>query len=81
MYNSSVLLLCYSVETDTFKYIWLLFLNTMVDYYCPFCGMEAYRGHRDYKCDNEDCENFEQPVFTLEGKPLNPPSSAEAAEV
>jgi hypothetical protein len=43
-------------------------------YYCPFCGVEAYRGHRDYKCDNEDCENHEQPVFTLRGKPIDPQS-------
>lgn len=40
-------------------------------YYCPFCGGQAYRGHRDYKCGNEECENHQQPVFTLEGKPLN----------
>jgi len=42
----------------------------MVEYYCPFCGTEAYRGHRDYKCDNDECENHENPVFTLDGKPL-----------
>jgi hypothetical protein len=32
-------------------------------YYCPFCGEEAYRGHREYKCDNEECEKFGEPIF------------------
>lgn len=34
-------------------------------YYCPFCGEKAYRGHRDYKCGNEDCENHQEAIFGL----------------
>lgn len=36
--------------------------NTMA-YYCPFCGDEAYRGHREYKCGNDECDMFEKPIF------------------
>jgi hypothetical protein len=32
-------------------------------YYCPFCGEEAYKGHREYKCGNEDCEEHSNPIF------------------
>lgn len=60
-------------QFETFICIALLYWSTMA-YFCPFCGQEAYRGHRDYKCDNEECENHEQPVFTLRGKPIDPDS-------
>lgn len=43
-----------------------------MSYYCPCCGQEAYRGHRDYKCDNEECINHENPVFGLQNKPIAP---------
>lgn len=32
-------------------------------YYCPFCGEAAYRGHREYKCGNENCEEHGNPIF------------------
>lgn len=38
-------------------------ISIIMGYYCPFCGEEAYWGHRDYKCSNRDCHNHKQKVF------------------
>lgn len=32
-------------------------------YYCSFCGEKAYCENREYRCKNEDCDHFEEPVF------------------
>jgi len=34
--------------------------------YCWKCGTEAYKGYRDYKCENPDCELYKQPIFPAE---------------
>lgn len=38
-------------------------VNILMGYYCPFCGEEAYWGHRDYKCCNNDCHNHGEKIF------------------
>lgn len=32
-------------------------------YCCSFCGGKAYCGNQEYRCNNEDCDHFEEPVF------------------
>lgn len=34
-------------------------------YFCVFCGDEGYRGHRDVKCGNPECDRFEESVFEV----------------
>lgn len=38
-------------------------VDILMGYYCPFCGEEAYWGHRDYKCPNNDCHNHQEKIF------------------
>jgi len=67
------------MENKTFICIPLVQYIVMA-YYCWNCGTEAYRGHRDYKCDNSNCELHKQPIFPAE-KQMGTEALADTSEV
>lgn len=38
-------------------------------YYCLFCGEQTYCENQEYRCNNEDCDHFEEPVFGQSQQP------------
>ena len=63
-------------KNETFIFNPLVFRIVMACY-CWNCGTEAYKGYRDYKCENPDCELYKQPIFPAEKQMEGPEATAE----